>query len=42
MLPAKFECRDCGWRERLVVKATNRKLGVKEVAIIAEAINIKE
>ena len=20
MLPAKFECRDCGWRERLVVK----------------------
>ena len=42
MSPAKFECRDCGWRERLVVKATNRKLGVKEVAIIAEAINIKE
>ena len=42
MLPVKFECRDCGWRERLVVKATNRKLGVKEVAIIAEASNIKE
>ncbi len=42
MLPAKFECRDCGWRERLVVKATNRKLGVKEVAIIAEASSIKE
>ena len=42
MLPEKFECRDCGWRERLVVKATNRKLGIKEVAIIAEAANIKE
>ena len=42
MLPVKFECRDCGWRERLVIKATNRKLGVKEVAIIAEASNIKE
>ena len=42
MLPVKYECRDCGWRERLVVKATNRKLGVKEVAIIAEAADIKE
>ena len=42
MLPVKFECRDCGWRERLVIKATNRKLCLKEVAIIAEASNIKE
>ena len=42
VLPVKFECRDCGWRERLVVKATNRKLGFKEVAIIAEASNVKE
>jgi RNase P subunit RPR2 len=42
MLPVKYECLDCGWRERLVVKATNRKLGVKEVALIAEASNIKE
>jgi RNase P subunit RPR2 len=42
MLPVKYECLDCGWRERLVIKATNRKLGVKEVAIIAEASNIQE
>jgi RNase P subunit RPR2 len=42
ILPVKYECLDCGWRERLVVKATNRKLGVKEVAIIAEASSIKE
>ena len=42
MLPEKFECLDCGWRGHLVVKATNKKLGVKEVAIIAEAANIKE
>ena len=42
VLPVKFECRDCDWRERLVVKATNRKLGLKEVAIIAEASNVKE
>ena len=42
LLPVKFECLDCGWRERLVVKATNRKLGIKEVAIIAEALNFKK
>lgn len=42
LLPPKFECLDCGWQERLVVKATNRKLGVKQVAIIAEARDIKE
>ena len=39
LLPVKFECLDCGWRERLVLKATNRKLSIKEVAIIAEALN---
>lgn len=42
MLPVKYECLDCGWRERLLIKATNRKLGVKEVAIITEASSIKE
>ncbi len=41
-LPAKFECLDCGWRERLVVKATNKKMGIKEVAIIAEALNLRK
>jgi RNase P subunit RPR2 len=39
LLPVKFECLDCGWQERLVLKATNRKLGLKEVALIAEALN---
>jgi len=42
LTPVKFECLDCGWRERLVVKATNRKLGVKQVAIMAEARDLKE
>jgi hypothetical protein len=42
LLPVKFECLDCGWRERLVVQATNRKLGLKQVAIIAEALNLKK
>ena len=41
-LPVKFECLDCGWRELLVLNATNRKLGPKQVAIIAEALNLKE
>jgi hypothetical protein len=39
LYPPKFECLDCGWRERLVMWATNKKLGVKDVAIIAEAID---
>jgi hypothetical protein len=42
LTPQKFECLDCDWRERTVVKATNRKMGVKQVAIIAEARDIKE
>ena len=37
MTPVKFECLSCGWRERLVLKATNRRMGWKEVAMIAEA-----
>jgi len=40
--PIKYECLDCGWRERLVIKATNRPLSLKEVAIIAEALDLKE
>lgn len=39
ILPAKFECEDCGWRERLVLKATNKRLSVKDVEIIAEALD---
>lgn len=41
ILPSKFECEDCGWRARLVLKATNRPLGIKDVAIIAEASESK-
>ena len=40
--PVKYECLDCGWRERLVIKATNRPLGVKEIAIIAEALDLRD
>ena len=37
LTPPKYECPECGWRERLVVKATNRPTSVKEVVIMAEA-----
>jgi hypothetical protein len=36
-VPPKFECDECGWRARLVLKATNKRLSVKDVEIIAEA-----
>ena len=35
--PPKYECRQCGWRERLVLKATNKPTTVKDVVILAEA-----
>jgi hypothetical protein len=41
-LPIKYECLECGWRERLALKATNRQLGLKEMALIAETLNLKE
>lgn len=37
LTPPKYECRECGWRGRLVVKATNRPTSVKDVVIMAEA-----
>jgi len=41
LTPIKYECPDCGWRERLVIKATNRPLGLKEMEIIAEALSLR-
>jgi hypothetical protein len=37
LTPPKFECRKCGWRERLVLKATNRPTSVRDVVIMEEA-----
>jgi hypothetical protein len=37
--PPKYECRECGWRERLVLEATNKPTTVKDVVIMAEAKN---
>ncbi len=37
LTPPKFECLACGWREKLVLKATNKPTSVKDVVIMAEA-----
>mgnify|MGYP006267513065 CR=1 FL=1 len=42
LTPPKYECRECGWRERLVLKATNRPTTVKDVAIMAEAKDVEK
>jgi transposase-like protein len=41
LLPPKFECQECGWRARLVLKATNKRLSVRDVEIIAEALELE-
>src|SRR3989337_360611 len=33
----KYKCRECGWRERRVLKATNKPTTVRDVVIMAEA-----
>jgi RNase P subunit RPR2 len=35
--PPKYECRECGWTERIVLKATNRPTSIKDAVIMAEA-----
>jgi len=37
LTPPKFECKECGWRERVVLRATNRPTSIRDVAIMAEA-----
>ena len=33
----KYECPECGWRERTVLKATSKPTTVREVVLMAEA-----
>ena len=42
ILPPSYECPDCGWQERLVLKATNRKMSVRDVELIREAMEIED
>jgi hypothetical protein len=39
ILPQSYECPDCGWQERLVLKATNTGLSIREIEIIREAMD---
>ena len=41
MLPPSYLCPECGWQERIILKATNKKLTVREVEIIREAMDEK-
>ncbi len=42
MLPESYECPDCGWQERLVLKATNRKMSVRDIELIREAMEVED
>jgi rubrerythrin len=37
LTPPKYECPECGWRERLVLKATNRPTSIRDAVMMAEA-----
>ncbi|XHH10213.1 MAG: hypothetical protein ACFCUE_06165 [Candidatus Bathyarchaeia archaeon] len=39
MVPPSYECPDCGWQERIVIKATNKPLTVREVELIRETMD---
>ena len=40
--PPSYECPNCGWQERVVLKATNKPLSVRDVELIREAIDAKD
>jgi transposase-like protein len=42
MIQPSYECQDCGWQERIVLKATNKSMSVREVEIIREAMEIED
>ncbi len=41
LVSPKHECSNCGWRGRLFIKNTNRPLTVRDVELIAEALDEK-
>ena len=41
-LPPSYECPHCGWQERMVLKATNKPLSVRDVELIREAMDVKD
>jgi hypothetical protein len=41
MVQPSYECPDCGWQERVVLKATNKPLTVRDVELIREAMDVE-
>jgi hypothetical protein len=35
--PPNYQCRECGWRQKIVLKASNKPTTVRDVVIIAES-----
>ncbi|MCW4023875.1 MAG: hypothetical protein NWF01_02430 [Candidatus Bathyarchaeota archaeon] len=42
LTPPSYKCLDCGWQERLVLKATNKRWNVKDVELIREAMDLED
>jgi hypothetical protein len=40
--PPTFQCGECGWRGKTILKATNKPTTVKDVVIVAEANDAAE
>ena len=40
--PPNYQCRECGWRQKIVLKASNKSTTVKDVAIMAESKDAAE
>jgi ribosomal protein L37AE/L43A len=40
LTPPKYRCSECGWTGQTKVKTTNRPLSVRDVEIIAEALDL--
>ncbi len=35
--PPNYQCRECGWRQKIVLKTTNKPTTINEVAVMADA-----
>ncbi len=42
LLPPSYECLECGWQERVVLKASNKRMSVRDVELIREAMDVKD
>jgi hypothetical protein len=40
--PPSYECLECGWQERIVLKATNKRMSVRDIELIRETMDVKD